>query len=83
MHQSELYGHRALNIKEFFTAERLAKLGKIEEEYKEWEKNTPDASPELKTLHYQGLLKVHLDEGTGTFSDFFIGPVYLRSIGSL
>ena len=76
MHQSELYGHRALNIKEFFTAERLAKLGKIEEEYKEWEKNTPDASPELKTLHYQGLLKVHLDEGTGTFSDFFIGPVY-------
>lgn len=76
LHQSELYGHRALNIKEFFTQERLAKLRTAEEEYGAWEKENSGASPESKALHYQGLLKVYLDEGTGTFSDFFVGPIY-------
>lgn len=76
LHQSELYGHRALNIKEFFTQERLSKLRTVEEEYGVWEKGNAGASPESKALHYKGLLKVYLDEGTGTFSDFFVGPIY-------
>ena len=75
-HQSEFYGHRALNIKEFFTQERLAKLKLAEESYAQWETENQNASEERKSLHWNGLLKAHLDEGGGTFSDFFLGPIY-------
>lgn len=75
-HQSEFYGHRTLTIKEFFTQERLAKLKHAEEEYERWEGANQDASQERKSLHWNGLLKAHMDEGGGTFSDFFLGPIY-------
>ncbi len=75
-HQSEFYGHRTLNIKEFFTQERLAKLKRAEEEYERWEGENQDASQERKSLRRNGLLKAHMDEGGGTFSDFFLGPIY-------
>ena len=75
-HQSEFYGHRTLNIKEFFTQERLAKLKVAEDEYGRWEEENKDASPERKALYWNGLLKAHLDEAGGTFSDFFLGPIY-------
>ncbi len=75
-HPSELYGHRTLSIKEFFPAERKAKLEQALGEFKKWESENQEASPDVKAMKKDGLLRVYLDDESGTFSDYFLGPIY-------
>jgi len=75
-HQSEFFGHRTLSIREFFTEERVKRASEAVARYEEWEQEHSEKSDEAKALYKDGLFKAYLDEGGGTFSDFFLGPIY-------
>lgn len=75
-HQSEFFGHRTLSIREFFTEDKIGRLNECLERYGEWEQGNTKKSDEAKLLYKDGLLRAYFDEGTGTFSDFFMGPIY-------
>lgn len=75
-HPSELYGHRTLSIKEFFTEEKLQSLGRAMKAFRLWKADNPGAPEDETTMQWNGLLKAYMDDPSGTFSAFFLGPIY-------
>ena len=73
---TDFTGHRTINISTFEEEAKKYKLNEASEEFKKWEAENPEASEAQLNMHWNGLLKVYLEKSGGTFSNFFIGPIY-------
>jgi hypothetical protein len=73
---TDFTGHRTLNISTFEEEAKKMKLDQAEKEYQKWQSENPEATEAEQNMKWNGLLKVYLEKSGGTYSNFFIGPVY-------
>ncbi len=75
---SDFTGHRTLNIKVIEEEAKKLKGEKIYKEFEEWleSEEGKNSTPEQKILKREILVEVYLKQSGGTFSSFYLGPVY-------
>ncbi|MDX1536027.1 MAG: AAA family ATPase [Candidatus Spechtbacterales bacterium] len=74
---AELYGHQSLAIDKLDTDEVGSYVEAVEERFKKWVEENPDASEEDKNRAHDRILQTYLKQSEGgTISEFYLGPVY-------
>ncbi|HMO79139.1 MAG TPA: hypothetical protein PJ997_03105, partial [Candidatus Paceibacterota bacterium] len=73
---TDFTGHRTINFSFIEEEAKKYKLDEAMEKFKKWQKENPNASHEEVNMYWNGLLKVYLETSSGTYSNFFIGPIY-------
>ncbi len=73
---SEFYGHQVLKLGEKGEEESGELVRKVDEEFKIWEKENPQAKEAEKNRAHNAMVAAFIQNKGGTVSDFHLGPIY-------